>query len=460
MWFALWLACAKQSNIETAEPTMLMETEQVFWQEHSEWSGEVSLPKEQVLGHTVHFAVVDGQLTATMDIPMQNAMGLPLSDVVMTNNSLRFILKPPKAPKFAWAHYQFERVSDTEWKGTLTQAKQTFPADLKAGKAKPLVRPQTPTPPFPYSTEDVVIPLTEEGSVLAGTVVIPREGFTKPEKGWPAVVFITGSGAQDRDETLFEHKPFAVIADHLARQGIASIRMDDRGVGGSTGARSDLTTLDFASDIAQVVEFIGSDSDIDARKVGLIGHSEGGLIAGIVASEHPVAFVVSMAGTGVNGLNVLIEQNLDMMEVTDSVVRDQFRVDYTKVVQSDLNSDAESEAVNAVLRLQASQSKQTLTPEFQEAGLKQFQDMKTNAWFQTFMTLDPSDYWSKVSAPVLILNGDKDVQVSADINTKAIQDKIKHNSQTVLKHNRPTTYPLPMSVFLIQIKFREHGTIM
>ena len=250
---------------------------------------------------------------------MQNAMGLPLSDVVVTDNSLGFILKPPKAPKFAWAHYQFERVSDTEWQGTLTQVKQTFPANLKAGEAKPLVRPQTPTPPFPYSTKDVMIPLTEDGAVLAGTVVIPGDGFIKPEEGWPAAVFITGSGSQDRDETIFEHKPFAVIADHLARQGIASIRMDDRGVGGSTGTRPDLTTLDFASDIAQVVSFLGADPAIDASKIGLIGHSEGGLIAGIVGAEHDVSFIVSMAGTGVNGLEVLIEQK--RKSITDRSIR-------------------------------------------------------------------------------------------------------------------------------------------
>ena len=237
-----------------------------------------------MLGHTVYFAVVDN-LTATMDIPMQNAKDLPLSDVVVTDTSLAFVLKPPKAPKFAWAHYQFEKVSDIEWKGTLTQANQTFPADLKAGESKPLVRPQTPMPPFPYTTKNVVIPLAEEGVELAGTVVTPGEAFTKPEEGWAAAVFITGSGAQDRDETIFEHKPFAVIADHLAKNGIASIRMDDRGVGGSTGARTDLTTNDFAFDIAQVVEFIGSDSDIDARKVGLIGHSEGGFNSGMVASS-------------------------------------------------------------------------------------------------------------------------------------------------------------------------------
>ncbi len=433
MWFALWLACAKQSNIETVEPVMLMESEQAFWQEHPEWSGEVSLPKDQVLGHTVHFSVVDSRLTATMDIPMQNAMGLPLSDLVVTANSLSFILKPPKAPKFAWAHYRFERVSDIEWQGTLTQVKQTFPANLKAGEAKPLIRPQTPTPPLPYSTQEVLIALTEEDVTLAGTMVMPGEGFTKPEEGWPAVVFITGSGAQDRDETLFEHKPFAVIADHLARHGIASIRVDDRGVGGSTGARPDLTTLDFASDIAQVVDFMGADTNIDSTKVGLIGHSEGGLIAGIVASKHPVAFVVSMAGTGVNGLNVLIEQNLDMMKITDSAVREQFRVNYTQAVQSDVNSEVEAEAVEAVLRLQTAQSKQTLTPEIQEAGLQQFQDMKANAWYQTFLSLEPSEYWSKVSTPVLILNGDKDVQVSADINITAIQEALPSDTAVTVE---------------------------
>ena len=424
MWFALWLACAKQSPIEITEPVILMDNEQDFWQEHPEWSGEVLLPKDQVLGHTVHFTVAEGQLTATMDIPMQNAMGLPLSDVVVTDNSLSFILKPPKAPKFAWAHYQFEKVSDTEWKGTLTQAKQTFPANLKAGEAKPLVRPQTPTPPFPYSVKEVVVPLIEEGAELAGTVVLPGQDFSKPDGGWPAVVFITGSGAQDRDETLFEHKPFAVIADHLARHGIASIRVDDRGVGGSTGVRENLTTVDFASDTAQVVDFIGEYPDVDASKVGLIGHSEGGLIAGIVASEHPVSFVVSMAGTGVNGLEVLVEQNLDMMQVSDTEARAQFKVDYTKAVESEVKSDAEAEGVDAVLRLQTSQSKQTLTPEIQEVGLQQFQDMKASAWFQTFLSLEPSEYWSKVTVPVLILNGDKDVQVSAGINPEAIQEAL------------------------------------
>ena len=185
-----------ETDIETMEPMVLMETEKAFWKEHPEWSGEVSLPNEQVLGHT-YFTVVDGKLTAIMDIP-QNAM---LAIVRCRLTIVAFILKPPKAPKFAWAHYQFERVSDTEWQGTLTQVKQTFPANLKAGEAKPLVRPQTPTPPFPYSTKDVRISLVEEGVILAGTMVIPGEGFTKPEEGWPAAVFITGSGAQDRDDS-------------------------------------------------------------------------------------------------------------------------------------------------------------------------------------------------------------------------------------------------------------------
>ena len=432
MWLAFWLACAKSSTIQGIDSVLLIEQEQQFWQSNPDWFGRVLLPNEQVLEHAVHFAIEDGRLIASMDIPTQNAMGLPLSDVVVTPNTLSFVLKPSKAPKIAWAYYQFERLSDTEWQGTLTQMKQTFPADLKVGEVKSLVRPQTPTPPFPYFTKDVVILLTENDVELAGTVVMPGDDFIKPESGWPAVVFITGSGPQDRDETIFEHKPFAVLADHLAKNGVASIRVDDRGVGGSTGARPDLTTLDFASDIAQVVKFLGAMPEVDASKVGLIGHSEGGLIAAIVGAQHDVAFIVSMAGTGVNGLEVLIEQNLDIMGISDSELRSQFKKDYTKAMVSVANSPEESVGVDGVLRLQTSQSKQKMTSEIQEAGLNQFQEMKSNAWFQTFVKIDPSDYWSKVSAPILILNGGKDVQVSAVINTNAIQGALPESTESKL----------------------------
>mgnify|MGYP001271870677 CR=1 FL=1 len=433
MWLALWLSCANKSTNQGVEPVKLVQKEQQFWQGNPHWSGEVVLPNDQVLGHTVHFTVVDGQLTANMDIPMQNAKGMPLSDLIVTADEMSFTLKPPKTPKIAWAYYHFERVSDSEWNGTLNQMKQTFPADLKVGVAEALHRPQTPIRPFPYSTKEVVVPLKEEGTILAGTLVLPNAGLNKPENGWPSVVFITGSGSQDRDETIFEHKPFAVIADHLAKIGIASIRVDDRGVGNSTGVREDLTTLDFASDIAQVKTFMGAQTEIDASKVGLIGHSEGGLIAGIVASDQEVAFVVSLAGTGVNGLEVLIEQNLDMLAVSDSEVRDQFRLDYTMAVQSDLDSIEESQGVKGVLSVQLSQSKNELTKETTQATLRQFQELKANDWFQTFLRLEPSEYWSKVRAPVLILNGEKDLQVADDINTQAIQRALPEDTESTIE---------------------------
>ena len=433
MWFALWLSCAKKSTVQGVEPVKLVQKEQQFWQDNPHWSGEVVLPNEQVLGYTVHFTVVDGQLTANMDIPMQNAKDMPLFDVIVTADEISFTLKPQKTTKVTWAYYHFERVSDSEWKGTLNQMKQTFPADLKVGVVESLPRPQTPIRPFPYSTKEVVVPLREDGATLSGTLVLPNADLNKPENGWPAVVFITGSGPQDRDETIFEHKPFAVLADHLAKTGIASIRVDDRGVGRSTGAREDLTTLDFASDIAQVKNFMGAQTEIDASTVGLIGHSEGGLIAGIVASEKEVAFVVSMAGTGVNGLEVLIEQNLDMLEVSDSEVQDQFRLDYTMAVQSDVDSIEESQGVKGVLRVQLSQSNNDLTKEIEESGINQFQHLKSNEWFQTFLMLEPSEYWSQVGVPVLILNGEKDIQVAADINTQAIQRALPQGTESTIE---------------------------
>ncbi len=426
MWLVLWLACAKSADLETvaSENIIINETAQHFWSQQTEWSGEVQLPKSQVLGHTVHFAVVDGTLTATMDIPMQNAMGLPLSEIVATENTLRFVLKPPKAPKFAWAYYQFSKQESGEWVGTLTQVKKTFPATLNPGKANALERPQTPKSPFLYRVEEVTVPLAEEDASLAGTLTLPSADFGKPSDGWPAVVLITGSGPQDRDETIFAHKPFAVIADHLAKQGIASIRVDDRGVGGSTGARDDLTTVDFASDIQQVVAFIRTNPEIDPSRVGLVGHSEGGLIAAIVAAEDTVGFVVSLAGTGVNGLEVLITQNLDMLQVSDPEQRILFRTIYSQAIQSPIDSDDEREAVTQVVNFQAKYSKQELDTEMLNASLQQFQMIKQTPWFQTFLTLEPRTYWSKVQEPTLILNGDKDVQVAAIVNTQAISSAL------------------------------------
>jgi pimeloyl-ACP methyl ester carboxylesterase len=360
-------------------------------------------------------------------------MGLELSDVVATESELSFVLKPPNSPKFAWAYYTFSRTPTKDWTGTLTQMKQTFPATLKAGQGESIHRPQTPEPPFSYNSKEVIVPLTEQGVQLAGTFTVPGDDLIQPGKGWPTVVFITGSGSQDRDETIMDHKPFAVLADHLARSGVASLRVDDRGVGGSTGARADLTTLDFASDIAQVVSFVKGQETVDVDKVGVLGHSEGGLIAAMVGAEVPLSFVISLAGTGVNGLEVLIEQNLDLLGVEDVEARTEFRTLYSNAMSSEMGSELEREHILQVIGFQERYSGQNLSSEHREAGLQQFEQVKQSAWMQTFMTVEPSTYWSKVTVPTLILNGSKDRQVSSTINLPAIQHAIPDTTLLTVK---------------------------
>ena len=200
--------------------------------------------------------------------------------------------------------------------GVMTQNGMAFEAEFTpnqaVGEAAFLTgeRPQTPRPPFPYRTLDVRIP-HQNGHVLAGELMLP-DGVTRP----PVVVFITGSGPQDRDESLMNHQPFLVIADHLARNGIASLRCDDRGVGESTGDFSLAITTDFATDATAQVEWLSTRQDIDSSAIGLIGHSEGGLVAPIAAvSDRRIAFIVLMAGTGVDGGEVLSSQTRRILEL-------------------------------------------------------------------------------------------------------------------------------------------------
>ena len=435
MWFAIWLACSKSQipkNLDTTM-TILQAEDQQFWAQNIDWSGIVELPGDQELAYSVHFLIQEGTLTATMDIPVQNAMDLELSDVVATESDLSFVLKPPNSPKFAWAYYTFHRTNTTTWTGTLTQMKQTFPATLNVGQGESIHRPQTPEPPFSYNSREVFVPLTELGVQLAGTLTLPSDELVQPSKGWPTVVFITGSGSQDRDETIMGHKPFAVLADHLARSGVASLRVDDRGVGGSTGARADLTTLDFASDIAQVVSFVKEQETVDVDKVGVLGHSEGGLIAAMVASDFPISFVISLAGTGVNGLEVLIEQNLDVLGVEDVNARTEFRTRYANAMMAEMGSELEREHILQVIEFQEQYSGQNLSSEHRKAGLQQFEQIKKSAWMQTFMTIEPSTYWSTVTVPTLILNGSKDLQVSSTINLPAIQHAIPETTLLTVK---------------------------
>ncbi|HLK19196.1 MAG TPA: alpha/beta fold hydrolase, partial [Bryobacteraceae bacterium] len=239
----------------------------------------------------------DGALSSTLDSIDQGAMGLPVNVTTFKAGTLHLEL-----PNL---HATFDGKLTPDGKqisGTFTQGAPFALTFERATAVVTLNRPQNPKPPFPYEAQDVTIE-TKAGK-LAGTLTLPRG------KGpFPAAVMITGSGAQDRDETLLGHKPFLVIADYLTRRGIAVLRLDDRGVGGSIGSSAQQTLDEMADDVIADVEYLKGRKEIDPKRIGVIGHSEGGIVGPAAAvRSSDISFVVMLAGTGVPGTAVLKQQ--------------------------------------------------------------------------------------------------------------------------------------------------------
>lgn len=314
-------------------------------------------------------------------------------------------------------------------KGTFTQAGTDLTLDLKyTTEVTELKRPQTPKPPFPYKIEDVSYENKKAGIKLGGTLTLP-----KGKGPFPAVVMATGSGSQDRDETLFGHKPFAVIADFLTKRGVAVLRFDDRGIGASGGDPMTATTFDNANDVEAGVEFLAKRKDIDLKRLGVMGHSEGGLIAPIVASANPkVKFIVLMAGTGVDGTKILKLQSALIMKAMgvpqERINKESGRSDEVfSIMKGNLPEDKKKEAVIAIVKQafeESSPEEQKAAGGIENAVTKAVAQMFT-PWMKTFLTIDPQIYLRKVKVPVLILNGSRDLQVDANQNVPAIQSALK-----------------------------------
>lgn len=302
---------------------------------------------------------------------------------------------------------------------TLTLEKTPSEAVAKAPN-----RPQTPKAPFPYQVEEVTFRNDSEGVQLAGTLTLP-----KTDRPCPAVVMISGSGPQDRDETLLDHKPFWVIADHLSRHGIAVLRFDDRGTGASKGDFVSATSENFANDVEAAFELLVRDPRIAAKAVGLIGHSEGGLIAPIVAARrNDVAFAVLMAGTGVNGKEILLSQGQLILQAEgvndESLLKVQRE---TQLAMIDTILDAAPDAtldslVNAAMnRLAEVLTEESLKEESLKASVTAGIERIKSPWFRNFLTYEPASQLQRVKCPVLAINGEKDVQVDPQLNLPAIQ---------------------------------------
>ncbi len=287
-----------------------------------------------------------------------------------------------------------------------------------------LARPQEPVPPYPYTATDVRF---ENGAIsLAGTLITP-EG-TGP---FPAAVLISGSGAQDRDESVMGHKPFLVLADALARKGIATLRFDDRGVGESTGNPIGATTADLATDTLAAVEFLRDQTQIG--DIGLIGHSEGGLIAPMAAAESPdVSFAVLLAGPGLPGADVLSTQTGDLLRAggmsEDAIVwRMGWNDRIIELAASDAATTDVAEQIRALLTAAAADAPELLAGQLSDEAIGQMVAAFTDPWMRYFLAYDPAPALAQLSIPVLAMIGTLDLQVSSADNVPALETALSSN---------------------------------
>jgi pimeloyl-ACP methyl ester carboxylesterase len=395
------------------------------------WTGSIDITGAK-LGITVRFKTETGVTSAKIDIPEQNAIGLELSKVSFNNPKVHFELESNLGQAVFEGIYYVDSISGTfnqsSVKGTFCIIKGEPAIDLKVEEEN-----------LPYNAEEVTF--TNDGITFAGTLTYP-----KTDGKHPAVVMITGSGPQERNETIVGFKIFKVIADHLTKNGIAVLRYDDRGVGGTKGKSvNESTTEDFAGDVIAAVEYLKTRDILNPSQIGLMGHSEGGIVAPLAASKtSAIAFIVLMAGTGVNGYEIIKEQSALIMKADKS--KDEEIEGYLKMI------DAVYDAVknNKNLEEVKKQIESDIIENFDNIPEKQRKDITdkekfaketagetiaafNTKWMKYFLQYEPSFSLSKVKCPVLILFGEKDLQVPPKQNEKPMVDALKKGGNTDYK---------------------------
>lgn len=375
-----------------------------------QWSGllEISQAAQLKLRFNIKALPADGQYEATMDSPDQGAYNIPAVIRYISADSVSLEV-PAIMMKYSGA------LRDGVLVGRFSQGMVRRDLNLKRVEAV-RKRPQTPVPPFPYTTEDIVFENAADGVELAGTLVRPQ-GCTQST---PVVLFVSGSGLQNRDEELFDHKPFAVIADFLARNGIASLRYDDRGFAESTGDATDATTADFARDAAAGLDYLRGKAGFS--KVGVLGHSEGAQIAFILAAGRPAApdFIVALGAPALRGDSILADQSA--IALSKAGVQPD-AIDAYKTVLIRMYEAYSCCGVDSARRLVAAECDAwPVSPV--KASLKANLDKildHMNPWLAYSVALSPARYISAVTCPVFAAYGEKDMQVRPQINVPALK---------------------------------------
>lgn len=396
------------------------------------WSGELEVAGNQ-LPLVFHISQNDSALITKMDSPAQHAFGLPTTKTTFNENRIEIVASG------LGIFYQGLLHGDTIT-GTFNQGGIPFPLTLARNESAQLKRPQEPIPPFEYKIEAITFPNKKEKINLAATVTLPDA-----DGKFPAVILIAGSGPNDRDETIFGHKPFWVIADFLTQNGFLVLRYDKRGVGKSEGSFATATTRNFAEDAASAIAYLKSRKDVDQSAIGLIGHSEGGIIAPMIAAKNQdVSFIVLLAGMGTTGMDLILDQNETSM--TEQQMEPEniltLRKSNREIFET-LTQWKNNENDKTLLRDQLSMvwDKMPLLTRL-KSNKEQFIRTQFNAmvipWFREFLTINPADYLQKVKCPVFAANGEKDSQVLFYKNIPAIRTALKQggNEQFSIK-----TYP-------------------
>ncbi len=386
------------------------------------WQGKLVVPGGSL---RIIFKITqkpDGTLAASIDSPDQGASGIPVQEVIAKGDSLILDVS------VVAARFEGKLTNDSTLTGVWHQSGTALPLELTRTEEAPQIkRPQEPKPPYPYREEKVTFENKEDGTKLAGTLTLPDTTGQ-----FPAVVLISGSGPQDRDETVFGHRPFLIIADHLTRKGIAVLRYDDRGVGGSSGDFSSATTEDFVGDALAAINYLKGRQEIDPRNIGLIGHSEGGLVAPLAATRsNDVAFIVLLAPPAIKGEDLLhiqaeliarangvpeaaIQKNLALQDTVLKIAKqvkdvEKARAQIKEILQQALAEMTEEErnAIGLNSELIDKQVDEVLSP-----------------WFRYFISYDPRPALAKVRCPVLALYGEKDLQVPPLNNAPFLEEAL------------------------------------
>lgn len=363
--------------------------------------------------------------TAKLDSLDQGAKDLPIDSITRKDKTVSF-----SAAQLGINYEGMLNEKADEISGTFKQGAGTLPLNFKRTVGEiSTKRSQEPSKPYPYNEEEVSYKNIKDDVKLAGTLTLPRGGEGK----FPAVVLITGSGSQDRDETILGHRPFLVLADYLTRRGIAVLRVDDRGIGGSASGSRSATTENYVGDVLAGIEYLKSRKEINPAKIGLIGHSEGGIIAPAAAvRSKDVAFIVMLAGPGQTGEEIILTQIALIQKANGENAEEIKRaVDLQKslftIIKSEPDDKLAEQKINETLAASKSKMNEQELKAFApiEANIKAQTPVLLSPWYRYFTSYNPRPTLEKVKIPVLALNGENDVQVSSKENLALIAAALK-----------------------------------